>query len=654
MTFAFLLLLLAFQEDIAVENLDSVSLGEKFNSAYQKFNTVERNEARDIFEELVTLLEARGSYSEEERLILTESLKCLGVIDFPERTEEYFEKLIRFDADYVLNSRDLSPKIVAVFTRLKEALVGTLAVTAADADTGAWIEGAVLVVDGVEVGAILGATNFSVFTGSRLVEVRRPNYETYVQDMEVAKNSRLEAVMKRNAAELMIVTSPADVEVFLETESRGFTTGEVPSYYNRPLTSEGINRNEAGSLVIDGLQPGRYTLTFKKSCFKPLVATKEITDFQQLNVSPVKMEPAGARLTVRTNGDNDGIVYLDQKRIGYLPIENHLICPDDYTLKVSFTDGEYIKQITVADGESREFMAEPLPSIAWFGLQDESEGRPPVEISEILLGLKTWNVWVVDPRDTTAVPINPFPALFDAPVIDERGKQALTRQVKADLFMAARVVRQKVLIRNLEIAFWTPLSDRIHIKSFDFREADKLEKMIASLDIQPALTKPWLGIQTARLQGLQGCRIIEVDPNGPLAGQVQPGELVAGVNGNVLRNPNDLTSLEEIAEVSLDVGGSPGQGHPNGDHRRVTLRCRGGSYRRHCWPNWRNYSNITPTSLCATALASTRRAFASLSGMSSKPSIFFTTMQLPAAYGINQGTLLFYQGLCFRQLKTGL
>ena len=152
---ALCLSLLAFQdEEIRTENLevDTAGVGDRFTEAVSIFDSVQRSESEPIFEAIVAELEQKAELNGEEGFFLTESLKYLGVINFPNETAQYFEKLIRFDPSYELRARDLSPKIIAEFIRLRDQLVGSVTVSAQDATTLDSLVGAELFVDGRRAG----------------------------------------------------------------------------------------------------------------------------------------------------------------------------------------------------------------------------------------------------------------------------------------------------------------------------------------------------------------------------------------------------------------------------------------------------------------------------------------------------------------------
>jgi len=645
--------LLLFQdEELNVENLDTAGVGDRFTEAVSIFDSVQRSESEPLFQAIVTELEGKAELNDEERFLLTESLKYLGVINYPNGTEAFFEKLIRFDPSYELRARDLSPKIVDVFTRLRDELVGSVVVSAQDTQTLEPLEGAELYVDGRRAGIIDGNTRFFVFNGERRFEIRRNNYEPYDQTLVVRSTEEglIRGLLTRNAAEIHLVTIPADARVLVNGVEQGRTNSPVSDGYYAKLREMGIPRSSAGYFVINGLQPGRIDISFQKDCFKEKTTFYEVEALEKRLIVPQLLEPAQSFISVATAGDTEGIVFLGTERVGFTPVNSHEVCPGTYELRVRFTDGEFIQKLSLENGDHANVMAEPLPSIAWFGLEDNEEGRPPGDMNAWLEDLRGWNVVTVDPSDTQQVPVNPFPILFGDETMSEENRNGLTRRLTADLYMAARVVRQKVVIRTVEVAFWSPLSRKITVKSFDFREFDNFRTLVASMDVMPTLTRPWLGAKVASLQGVQGGRVLEVHPNGPLADACQRGDTIITVNGSPLRNPRNLYDQVAGEPVTLTLSGRDVVVTPIETIAEVPYEPDTTAVQA-LLARFEKLAKYHPDILIRQSARFNQARYQFFMGDIKEAYDLFSTMTLDLDYGISQGTLFFYQGLCFRKLQ---
>ena len=649
----FVLLTLSFQDPIDTELLDTNTAQDLFIEARQKYNSVQRPESEPVFQEIITLLEGQDTLDEDGSLILAESYKHMGALTFPDQTESWFRRLIIFNPAYELTDRDLPPKIEKVFSDLKAQLVGAIRVNAIDSADSSDIENARLIIDGKDVGPIYGETLFPVIAGSRQVEISKRNFDSATTELlvEPGGESAFQGVLFRNAADLVLVTYPAEVNVSFQGQDLGPTIDEIPSGFNKVLRENGLNKDKGAAITINDLQPGKYRIILTKPCHKPFEAPIEIDELKTNFIKPIVMKPASASISVKTaSGSEGGLLYLGSERVGFLPVENHQVCPGDYQLRVTFTDGDYIKNISLADGDSYEVSAEPLPSIAWFGLQQSEDGKPPVDLDASFNALKSWNLIQVDPTDASSVPKNPFPILFGEPEISDENATLLTRNTRADLYIAARVVRRKVVIRFLEVAIWSPLSKKIDIKQFDFREIDKFDALLNQMDSFPNLIKPWLGLQVARLQDLPGCKVIEVSPKGPLAGKLNTSAFIQSLNGSILRNPSEIQDIPLGQSVTLDTGSEqinidplPTIAEVYFDPVETTPQA--------LLARFEKLSKYHPDELVRQSARFNQARFQLFLGDYKRAFDIFSSMTLSMEYGINQGALHFYQGLCFRQLK---
>ena len=646
------LLILIAPQEITSEELSTSTYQDRFAEALNKFNSVDRIDSRDLFENLVAELEGEAELSMDDRLILTESLKHLGILTFPRQTETYFGKIIEADPSYRMNSRDVPPKIVDLFDDLRAKRVGTLLVKIYDGDDGELLDGGSLLVDGQVAGVIQGQTSFGLLAGTHELEIRRENFLTVRESVTVNPGEEISfsRTLRRDKAEMIVVTVPAGVEVKVNGQVRGVTDQRVPPYYRTRLAEQGATMEQAGALVIDGLAMGRYDLTFSKSCFQDITKFVDVDKITRFPVLPLRMEAAGAALTVTSPGEATGIAFLDSERLGFLPITNRNICPGDYLLRVQFSDGEYVKRLVVKENETVTLSAEPLPTIAWFGILSGDEDRPSEDIDQWLSQLKSWNVLGVDPNNTRQVPVDPFAVLFDETEMSSNGELGLTRELKADLFVAARVVRRKVVIRYLEVAFWSPMSRKIHLAAFDFRELDQFQELLAKLDTFPPVVHGWLGIQVAKLAGKDGCQIMEISPEGPLAGKVQVGQNITLINGKPFENPRELRNLAIDQPATMTVDGGEVTITPVAAIAEVPFD-EASMVPQAFLAKFDKLAKYHSQELIRESAQFNTGRFQMFLGDYKSAFDIFSTLQLKAAYGINQGTLYYYQGLCFRRLN---
>lgn len=646
-----------FQEEIVSEDLDITNLRTEFDTGVSLFNSIDQEQSTAYFEKVVSELAPQPERTDEETFMLKESLRYLGVITYPDRTEEYFERLIEIDPGYDMSLHKLSPKIVGIFDEIRQKRVGRIRLQISEPmrEGGLLLDHAAIFVDDRLVGMLSGNTVVNVLAGNHEVRVEKPDYETLTASVSVppAGEVPVTGVMARNAAELVFLTVPNGVKIFFDNVAQGETEGSAPVEYSENLLSLNISPEEASdTFSINGVQPGEYTIRFQKPCYRTQIKNVKVENFDRIAFRPVVMEPVYSFLEVTAPGEASGIVYLNQERRGALPLLASQECPGTYTLMVQFTDGQYIKEVTLEEGKTTKILAQPLPSIVWFGIDRSSDDMAAdvAQVDQWLKSLKSWNVQFVDPNNTRLVPHDPFDLLFSEKQIVGEAWHAFHRSLNADLYMAARVVRKKVVMRFLEIALWTPLSQRISVYAIDFRELEKLSALLGAIDGPLALTQPWIGVQVAKIWGQQGCKVMDVNEDGPLSARAREGSIIAKIGGKLFNQPAQLYDLRAGQEVELEIGNEVVPVVPVNTIAALPYEP----------------ERVCPQAIIARLEKLSKYATATIEKQSAQFNLaryqfflgdyqqafdIFSTFRMDQPYGISQGTLFFYQGLCFRRLN---
>ncbi|MCB1049085.1 MAG: hypothetical protein H6510_08595 [Acidobacteria bacterium] len=649
------LFVFCWQDEIVSENLDATSLSSDFEQAMVLYNSAEREKAKPILEKLVQKLENRKNLDEEASIIYVQSLQWLGVIGYPAETDPYFEKIVRFDPNYEMGGQRISPKIVNHFTNIKARMVGSIRFLVSEADGGGMaIENATIWVDGQAFGLLKpDKTQFKILVGDHTVEVNKANYEPLSVSVKVqpGTEAQVRGTLIRKDAELQFVTVPNDVKIYFQDQLMGTTEGTAPPILAERLMRQGLTPSQASDLFnINNISTGEYIVRFEKPCYKSKTFKVEVNKIERRTFEPVIMEPAIAYLDVSTARPTSGIVYLDQERIGSLPISAHQVCPGAKTLRVQFTDGVFVRDLVLEEGQTTQVIAEPLPSLVWFGIEEKEGERPTEDVESWFRGLKSWNFRKVNPNDTRQVPHDPFDLFFNTDHFNLPAAEILNKSVGADLYVTARVVRKKVVIRYLEVAFWSPISPNVRTYAIDFRELDKLKKLLSNMDQPMPLTKAWLGVQSVRVRDAEGCQIVAVHEKGPLSGKVREGDIIKSCNGTLLENPAQLNRLTAGKEAILEVNGNYIKVSPVPTIAELPF-----DPAEYCPPGLiarlEKTSKYSPDPLIRESARFNQARFQFFSGDFQQAFDIFSTFKLDHPYGIGQGTLHFYQGLCFRKLN---
>ena len=109
----------------------------------------------------------------------------------------------------------VSPRVISVFENVRKLTIGQLSIQLTP-------PGDVLI-DGRKVAVGAEPLRLDISGGEHVVNATRPNYTPFEQKVSVKPGevAVLTIALERTSASLAVVTTPEDVEVFLETCRRG-------------------------------------------------------------------------------------------------------------------------------------------------------------------------------------------------------------------------------------------------------------------------------------------------------------------------------------------------------------------------------------------------------------------------------------------------
>lgn len=242
--------------------------------------------------------------SEGARSILARSLLFRARVHFGfgerELVESGFERMLTIEPGADVDRDRLDPDLVKVFDRVRERLVGDLALVVEPPELD-------ITVDGRRVEPQAGP--FGVLAGERWIEAQRPGYLPLAQKIEVEadRQTSLELTLERVSPVIRLHTRPADAEVTLDGEMVGVTGGTAPEGY----LPSGRYRSEefSAQMVLTEVELGLRVLEVRKDGYRPYRAELVIEELIDYPMPPIMLEdesgvlvfrklPAGAQVQV--------------------------------------------------------------------------------------------------------------------------------------------------------------------------------------------------------------------------------------------------------------------------------------------------------------------------------------------------------------------
>jgi hypothetical protein len=462
-----------------------------------------------------------------------------------------FRQILLDRPRYALDTETLSPKLIDFFEDKKKELIGYIAVTTDPA-------GARVMVNG----NFVGITNFfpiEVHTGLARIEVTLEGYESHIDDnlrIEPGDITTLDLVLNRTSARVPIITDPPAVEIFVDGEPVGKTSGTLPPDLRSFMPAEFDPSRLSAPFDLAALPLGRHEIELRLDCYETVRFEFRAEEPRDYTAQILKLNESIGRVSVTSN-PSDARVYLDGELKGNTPLELNRVCSGDHHLEVKHAMGKYVEDIKVAANESLSFECPIRPTLGVLGLVAD-EGVSARDLQDIrerlaveLRGLSVMNVVFPEREAVDRILGSPgvrslVPALAgDAATADrmretsEKLGKALEVEALLVGYVPAQRLTKDVVLHFLAVG--SPAPDRYPLNYLD-REA--IPGFLEKLSTPTKLYGSWIGLTSVDTRLTGGPIVLAVDAAGPAAqGGVQVGDVVEAVSG--------ATSLDVVKALDL-------------------------------------------------------------------------------------------------------
>jgi tetratricopeptide (TPR) repeat protein len=480
-----------------------------------------------------------------------------------------FRHLLLDNPRYSLTSESLSPKLVDFFEDQKKQLIGYIAVTTDPA-------GARVTVNG----NFIGITNFfpiEVHTGVARIEVTLAGYQGYLDDnlrIEPGEITTLDLPLTRTSARLPIITDPAGVQVVVDGEVVGMTSGTLPPDLRSFMPPDLDPSRLSSPFELSSLPLGKHDIELRLDCYETFRFSFRADEPRDYTAQIVKLNDSVGRVSVASN-PTDAKVYLDGDLKGNTPLEIPRVCSGKHRLEVKHATGKYVEDIVVGADESLSFECPIRPTLAVLEvIADEGVGSRDLEdirekLTAELKNLSVMNVIFAEKESVNRIlgssgAKSLLPATADAANAEQvrEGSEKLGKALEVEAILLSYVPAQR-LTKDVVLHFLavgSPAPDRFSLNYLD-REA--LPAFIQKLSTPTKLYGSWIGLTAVDTRLSQGPIVLALDSAGPAAAAgVQVGDVVRSSGSGAIEKAIDLLrsvrSLEPGASLplTLERGGS--------------------------------------------------------------------------------------------------
>lgn len=556
--------------------------------ARRVFEALDYERAVTVLDRVVSLLEGRTPLGPAQRAQLLDAyeLRARARFGLSDRdgARGDFRSILALDPGHVLTGQ-VSPNVVAIFSEIKQVLVGTvnLVVTPADADVQ---------INGISIGRTGGAV--PVVAGPHVITARQAGYRSASESITVTAGGAvdLSLVLERVSATISLLTVPSEVEVLVDGVSRGATTpGPPPAEYADLVRPLGVpSASVSRPFTVADLATGAHVIELRKDCY---VRSEQRVDVQKpadYRLQPIKLVKAVGTVTIDTA--SGGTVFIDGQSRGATPFTADDVCEGSHTVEVRSAFGRYVKRMDVRTGDKVAIRADLRPGVAVLSTTGLPEGlrggpdlrlavervfqnartimvfAPPVEqVDQALAREKLSPGWLS--YDTAKRPIGETAANITATArqdLSARLAKALDVQAVAVVTVPSKEDRADLLVTILAAGSGEPETIRIKLD-----DPDSVGRAIAQLDRTPQLFRASAGMQLADVLDVPGAVVISVESGGLAAkAGLGPGDVIGMVNNEPVADASRFAAL--LAAAKADDQYALGVRDKAGATRRAELR----------------------------------------------------------------------------------
>jgi tetratricopeptide (TPR) repeat protein len=648
--------------------------------AIAEFEGPQQSRSIVAFDEVIARLEAVGprALPPRGRDILVEAYEYRGRayfgIGLSEKASENFRQLVQLKPDHALAKDRVSPKVVEHFNSVKRALVGYLAVSSKPAGAQVTLVGA------GDVRTDLGLTDFfplEVLAGEYTVEVARAGYQTESRTVSIAARATetVEVTLVRVLASVFFVTEPAGVEVWIDGELKATTSGSLAPELHEEVRARGIDPAKASTRTeVANLSVASHAVELRRKCYETVRRTLDTTQPQDYFADPVKMEDSLASL--RLSSDPPGArILLNGEARGVTPAQIDGICSGKVRVEVKHAAGKFIKDLVLGKDEAISLDCPIRPTLAFLGVEaagatgQQHLADAEEKIQQNLSRLTSLN-FVSAPREAVDRLLEQdkltrkdlLPGSATDPDLVRKATTRLASALEAQGFMVA-VLPEERLQRTARLHLLAAGNATAEVMDVAFGEGASYTGVLRRLDERFAGQRPWSGLVTVDTLLHDGVPVLRVVPGSPGAqAGLQPGDVVLGADGQVVRRTADLVAAVSAKKpgdrVSLQVRGVAAGSSPRAvdvvlgsSAREVPLFDPQLVYNKAMMDLRSLVEGYPGTEVAAYAwlnLALCAMHFSDFAG--AHDYLQTAKAQLPARPGLSRGTALYYLGLALEKL----
>ena len=476
-----------------------------------------------------------------------------------------FRAVLALNPSFTLGEA-VSPRVVALLDEVKSATVGILELHTTPGDVS-------VQVDGVPVPSSGGKV--SLATGAHSIKITRPGYKSAEQPVIVTAGQvvPLQLTLERVSTVLTVVSSPPDVEVFVNGVSRGKTgSGPIPASLAGVPAQLGVPASLVSQpLVLGDISAGTLQVELRRPCYATEHRQLPVEGMSDVMLDPVKLAPAMGTLEVDSEPAG-ATVWIDGEQKGLAPITMDSACAGTHTIEFRGGSGRAVERVTLDAGGKVSVKGRVRPAFALLAAPVTGSTPDPRLAVERAFASSANVALYAPPSDAMKTAVDKEPVTDEwfglVPGQDPSGSAAERRSRTENLTTAfesqgiAWVKPSRPGSTEMQLALAVPGALQPDVLTVMLDQPDSVQTAISRLDTPLVLSKPSLGLAVIDVLDVKGVVIVDTEAGQPGAqAGLKAGEIIESVDG---------TSVTHSADLDARLAS-----HQPGDKVTLTVRAAG-------------------------------------------------------------------------------
>jgi hypothetical protein len=454
----------------------------------------------------------------------------------------------------------VTPRVTALLEEIRKTTIGAVMLTVDPLQAD-------VLVDGVPFTTTSGLVPFPA--GEHEISARQAGYRADTQRFTVTPGATTDVrvALERVSATIAMITTPPDVQVFLDGVSRGSTTtGPASPEYADAASRLGVPPSSLSqAFTLSDISTGSHVVEFRRDCYVSVERRVNVEKPADFRLDPVKLDRAVAIVNVQSSTPG-AFVFVDGQERGGAPLTLNDLCEGPHIIEVRTPRGRYLRRLDAKTGDKVSIVGTVKPAFAVLSVTGLPAAAGPRGVTD--LGLAIERVFesartvtlFTPPPEVGAKLLQTEQLLPDWLAVEATGQgvsSALTsiaptarvgitsRLAKAlDVQGVASVTVQGSDRNNVVLALLAAGSTSPDLIEIRLDNPDFVARAIAGLDAVPAPFRPSVGMLAIDVEDAAGAVVVSVDSNGAAAkGGLAAGDVILRVNGQAVPNATRFEAL---------------------------------------------------------------------------------------------------------------